>query len=123
MPEPAVTLSVVSSGGQAVAHAPVQVGLPPLSLSNAYSVMSLPSARMVPALVARALTSAGPVGAIDPAGGEDSGAPLAGGEDAGASVDGDDSIPGDDGWANPPEDGTALCLSPHPVVSKPRLVA
>src|SRR3954468_10701084 len=85
--------------------------------------MSLPSTRILPMLTSLALTSAGPAGVIEATGGEDSGPSVAGGEDSGASADGGDSIPGDDGWANPPDDGTALCLLPQPVMSKPRLVA
>src|SRR3569833_3477122 len=85
--------------------------------------MSLSSTTILPRLVSFALIPAGPAGAFDEAG-EDSGFSVAGGDDSGASVDGGDaSGPDADGWAKPPDDGTALCLLPQPVPTRPRLMA
>jgi hypothetical protein len=75
-----------------------------------YSVMSLPSTRILPTLTSLALTSTG-LGVIEDAGGDDSGAPVDGGDDSGADVPGiADPVSDGDGCAYPPppDEGTAL---------------
>ena len=49
-PPPAIGMALAVTGGQAAAHAPVQVDVLPLSASNRYRARPCPSARNLPSI-------------------------------------------------------------------------